>query len=446
MLARRPGGAHRRPLVLGFLEMGMGLRAGIFATQHAAAPLPFWPAPGRLDFPGGSMIRRRLRLLVFAALAAVLSATNAPAAPLNVILMIGDGMGFEHVAAARLYNGGPLAFESAPYQAQMTTGSYTTSVFGVPTDSAASATAISTGQKVHNTVVSVAVPGDASELETIGELFASRGKSVGLVTTSYLTDATPAAMAAHAVFRFDYTRIAADYLNHTRPGVLLGGGGNGLTAAAGVAAGYAVVSDRAELAGLGPSPAGPVLGLFGEGAEGMPYEWDYAEGTDPAYDTLPMLHEMTSAALSLLDSDPEGFFLLIEQENTDRAGHETGTGPDRIGRSIFATLELSRAVEEVLAFAAGRDDTLVIVTADHETGGLEILADNGAGSLPAVSWSTSDHTLVTVPVYAWGPNAALVSGVIDNTDIRGIASVPEPGTFLLVGSGVVVLALRRRRA
>jgi alkaline phosphatase len=88
----------------------------------------------------------------------------------------------------------------------------------------------------------------------------------------------------------------------------------------------------------------------------------------------------------------------------------------------------------------------VIVTADHETGGLEILGDNGAGNLPTVSWSTSDHTRTTVPVYAWGPNAALVSGILDNTDIRRIAAVPEPGTLVLMAGGVLVLALRGRRA
>lgn len=391
--------------------------------------------------------RRRLSLvaLPLLALAASLAAAPAFAAPHNVILMIGDGMGNGHVEAARVYNGGPLAFESAPHQAQMTTDSYTSGQLGVPTDSAAAATAMSTGQKVHNTVVSLALPGDLSELETIGEFFAAKGKSVGLVTTSYLTDATPAAMAAHALFRFDYTRIAGDYLNNTRPEVLLGGGGNGLTAAAGIAAGYTVVTGRAGLQGLGPTPPGPVLGLFGAGFEGMPFEWDHAQGTDPGYDTLPFLREMTSSALSFLSTDSDGFFLMIEQEGTDRAGHESGASPDRIGRDVFAALEFSRAVEEVLAFAAGRDDTLVIVTADHETGGLEILGDNGAGNLPTVSWSTSDHTRVTVPVYAWGPNAALVSGVIDNTDIRKIAAVPEPGTLVLVATGVVMLALRERR-
>lgn len=393
--------------------------------------------------------RSRLRLalaLPFLVLAAILPAAPAAAAPQNVILMIGDGMGFGHVEAARLYNGGPLIFESAPYQAQMTTDSYTSAQLGVPTDSAAAGTAMSTGKKVHNTVVSVALPGDLSELETIGEFFAAKDKSVGLVTSAYLTDATPAAMDAHALFRADYARIANDFLNNTRPEVLLGGGGNGLTAAAGSAAGYTVVADRAGLQGLGLALPGPVLGLFGEGGDGMPFEWDYAHGTDLGYDTLPFLREMTSAALSFLNTDSDGFFLMIEQGSTDSAGHESGAGPDRIGRDIFAVLELNRAVEEVLAFAAGRGDTLVIVTADHETGGLAVLQDNGPGVLPTVSWSTSDHTRAMVPVYAWGPNAGLVSGILDNTDIRRIASVPEPASIVLVAGGMLVLALRGRRA
>lgn len=397
------------------------------------------------------MLLRTIRLpLLVAAVALTLSvpgpAGRAAAAPQNVILMIGDGMGFAAVEAARLYHGGAFAFEAAPHQAQMTTDSFTTTTNGAPTDSAASATAMSTGQKVHNTVVSVALPGDLSELETLGEHFKDRDKSVGLVTTSYLTDATPAAMAAHALIRIQTGLIADDYLNQTRPEVLLGGGGNGLDAALGAAAGYTVVTDRAGLQGLGASPGGPVLGVFGErGDAGMGYEWDHAQGTDVAYDTVPFLHEMTASALSLLEGDADGFFLMIEQENIDFAGHEEGQGIDRIGRSVFATLEFDRAVQEVLAWMAGRDDTLLIVTADHETGGLEVLADNGQGVLPTVSWSTSDHTRQNVPVYAWGPNAALVDGVIDNTDIRRIATVPEPGTLVLVAGGSLVLAAWRRR-
>ena len=313
------------------------------------------------------MPRRFVRRLALAVSLALAPAALAGAAPQNVILMIGDGMGFGHVEAARAYHGGPLAFEAAPHQAQMITDSFTSGQLGIPTDSAAAATAMSTGQKVHNTVVSVALPGDLSDLETMGEYFKARDKSVGLVTTSYLTDATPAAMAGHALIRFQTPLIANDYLTRTKVDVLLGGGGNGLSAEAGLAAGYTIVSDRAGLQALGANPPGPVLGLFGESAEGMPFEWDHAQGTDAGYDTLPFLHEMASSALSFLEDDADGFFLMIEQEGTDLAGHQGGASPDRIGRDVFAALEFHRAVETVLDWIAGRDDTLLIVTADHET-------------------------------------------------------------------------------
>jgi alkaline phosphatase len=379
-----------------------------------------------------------------AALAVTWGFAAAPpvgATPRNVILLIGDGMGNGHVDAARAFAGEPLPFEAAPHQAQMTTDSATTGLNGQPTDSAAAATAMSTGVKVHNTVVSVAFPGDLSELETLVEGFNGQGKSSGLVTTSYLTDATPAAFAAHALLRFETGRIVEDYLTETRPEVMLGGGGNGFEPSAAQAAGYTVVHDRAALEALDPAADGPVVGLFGTG-EGMPYEWDHAEGVDPGYDTLPFLHEMTGTALSFLEDDPEGFFLLVEQENTDRAGHSTGDGPERIGRNVFATLELVAALDVVLAWAAGRDDTLVIVTADHETGGLQVLADNGPRELPTVSWAGSDHTGATVPVYAYGPNAELVDGVIDNTEIPHVVTAPEPGALALGSAVLLALAAR----
>jgi alkaline phosphatase len=387
-------------------------------------------------------VHRALAALAVAWLLA--AAPPAGATPRNVILLIGDGMGNGHVDAARAWAGEPLRFEAAPHQAQMTTDSATTGQNGQPTDSAAAATALSTGVKVHNTVISVAFPGDLSELETLVEVFNAQGKASGLVTTSYLTDATPAAFAAHALLRFESGRIVEDYLTQTRPEVMLGGGGNGFEPSAAEAAGYTVVHDRAGLAALDPAADGPVVGLFGIG-EGMPYEWDHAEGVDPGYDTLPFLHEMTGAALSFLEDDPDGFFLLVEQENTDRAGHSTGDGPERIGRNVFATLELVEALDVVLTWAAGRDDTLVIVTADHETGGLQVLADNGPGELPTVSWAGSDHTGATVPVYALGPNAELVDGVIDNTEIRHVVTAPEAGALPLGSAALLALAVRLPR-
>jgi alkaline phosphatase len=389
---------------------------------------------------------RRLRLAALA-LGLLGLAARAGATPLNVILLIGDGMGPAHVEAARLYAGGPLVFDSAPHHARMTTDSLTSALNGQPTDSAASASAMSTGTKVRNTSVSVlSGPGFTIPLETMGEHFRAAGKAVGLVTTSYIEDATPAAFAAHALIRAQTARIADELLTAVAPEVLFGAvepSGASMTPERAAAAGYTVVTTRAELAALESASAGPVSGQFG--ANSLPFEWDYAEGTDPGYDTVPFLSEMTAAALDLLAAaDPDGFFLMAEQEGTDLAGHLTGDDPSRIGRNVFATLELSRTVELVLDWAADRDDTLILVTADHETGGLEILGDNGPGVLPDVRWTTSDHTRVPVDLWAWGPGAELVTGPLDNTDIRRIATLPEPGTGLLVGFGL--LRVGRRRA
>src|SRR5690606_28605594 len=136
---------------------------------------------------------------------------------------------------------------------------------------------------------------------------------------------------------------------------------HGLDPAAVAAAGYTVVHDRAGLESLDLGSESRIAGLFGTGADGMPFEWDHAQGTDPGYDTLPFLHEMTSAALSFLANDPDGFFLFVEQENIDKAGHLPNTDPDKTARSVYATLELERTLETILAWAAGRDDTLVLL-------------------------------------------------------------------------------------
>lgn len=339
--------------------------------------------------------------------------TAFQAAPKNIILLIGDGMGPAEVDAASMYAGGvtgTLSFESAPFQAEMTTHAADNAV----TDSAAAATAMATGYKVNNGVISVQQPGDGSELETLLEYFQARCKSTGLVATSYVTHATPAAFGAHEPARGNLDEIADDYVTQTRPNVILGGGGHGMSPAAAMNAGYTVVTDRVGLQSIGAMSVTHLSGQFGDGH--MAYEYDYYTGTTNFYDTNPHLAEMAQASLDMLDDDPDGFFLMIEGSRIDHAGHEND-----IRRNIFETLEFSDTVGVVQDWAAGRDDTLIIVTADHETGGLTILQNNGAGNFPTVDWSTSGHTATNVPVYAWGPGADWVAGAIDNTSIYYLA-------------------------
>jgi alkaline phosphatase len=371
--------------------------------------------------------------------------TLAQATPTNVIIVIGDGMGPAHEEAARLYNGGALAWDSAPHQAEVTTHS----LHGV-TDSAAAASAMATGVKYNNLSVSrdaIAMVDYPTSLEH----HAALGKSTGLVTTSYIEDGTPAAFGAHADHRLLYPEIVSDYLTGSRPNVLLGSTqpgfvfGPGIDPAQAAAAGYTVALDRAQLQAIDITTTDFISGQFG--ANEMPSEYEYSLGGNTFYDTQPFLSEMASFALDMLDQDPDGFFLLIEQEGIDLAGHADHTGPSRIGADVFATLELSDTLQLVLDWIAARpdpSDTLLIVTADHETGGLEILADNGAGNLPTVSYSTTDHTSTNVNAYAWGPNSKLVTGLIDNTDIFAISTVPEPSLGLLLACAAVLAAFLRR--
>ncbi|HUT12743.1 MAG TPA: alkaline phosphatase [Thermoguttaceae bacterium] len=340
----------------------------------------------------------------------------------NVILLIGDGMGFEQVNAARMFLGGEISFDRLPYRAEMTTFSADAEI----TDSAASATAMATGRKVDNNVVSLAIPGDGSELTTLLELATAAGKSTGLVTTTIMPHGTPSPFGAHAESRYDYYGIADDLLTQTKPDVMFSGGGYGMTVAGAAAAGYTVVTNRAGLLSLDPDLETRVAGLFGY--THLPYEFD-------GLGNLPHLTEMTAVALDVLDADPDGFFLMVEGGLIDYAGHAND-----IERAVGETVEFANAVQTVLAWAEGRTDTLVLVTADHECGGMTVLADNGPGNVPTVAWSSTSHTGVNVPLYAWGTNAHLVDGVLDNTGIFTLASVkdvrPLPPISLLELSGL----------
>jgi len=395
-----------------------------------------------------------LEMIGALAVAFLLAIPVAAAPPKNVIVLIGDGMGPEQVKAAGIYlNGaaGTLNFESFPGQAEMTTAA----AGGGGTDSAAAGTAIATGVKVNNGVVSVALPGDGSELPTMLEIFKAQGKSTGLVTTTGVTHATPAAFAAHEPSRNNRTEIGQDYLNQTQPNVLFGSADSGLNASIINSDGnYTLVETRAELNALDTNSETLVAGLFGTAGD-LPFEYDYAQGTVNGYDTLPHLSQMTEVALDLLDNDPDGFFLMVEGGRIDHAGHTSNSDLTlKTGRNIFETVEFVNTIQTVLDWAnlndPGLANTLIIVTADHETGNLMVTETNPtAGVLPAVTWGSVNHTGVNVPLTAIGANSNLISGVMDNTDLLGVVlasvAIPEPSTMgMFVLGGIVLIAWRRR--
>lgn len=363
-----------------------------------------------------------------AALAAALILNTggaAAATAANVILMIGDGMGLEHLKAAGHYahgREGSTFIESLPRQARVVT----CSAYAVPTnavanavepkitDSAAAATAFATGRKVYNGVLSVALPGDGKPLVSALELAQAAGKRTGLVTTSFLTDATPAAFGAHVKARTMQKEVAAALLKTCRPTLMLGGGSKDkiatLNATGGEAAGYKVAIDRAGLKALIAETPERILGVFSAGP--MCYEFDHATTTRKEYDRIPHLSEMAAAALEFLPHGTNGFFLMIEGGCIDKAAHG-----NHLERDVYEAVEFDRTVAQVVAWAQKRGDTLVLVTADHETGGLKVTQGNGEGKMPTVTWSSKGHTGANVGLFAMGPGSESIAGTLDNTDI-----------------------------
>ena len=304
----------------------------------------------------------------------------------NVILLIGDGMSFAQVTAARIYEvrrDGDLNMDTLDYTGYMSTHSLNSLV----TDSAAAGTALATGEKTNNDIISQSPDGE--EYKTILEVAKENGKAVGLVSTAQITDATPAAFGAHSYSRKNWDDISKDYLYQTQPDLLLGGGlrywldntkpgsnrtvkelleqkltlreakaDDGLIDDA-ETQGYTVVYNQSELYALDMGAEDKVLGLFS--LDHMSHEFE-RRGTEE-----PHIAHMTQKALEFLKKDPDGFFLMVEGAKIDHAGHQ-----NNITLNVHDTIAFDRAVGVALEFVEEHPDTLVIVTADHECGGLSV--------------------------------------------------------------------------
>ncbi len=307
--------------------------------------------------------------LLFAFVAVPLAARALPAGaapngprPRSVILMIADGCGPQTLALARMVAGHPLALDG------MLVGAITTrSGDARVTDSAASATAYATGHKTYNGGISEDTLHRA--LGTLLEGAAARGLATGLVATSRITHATPAAFAAHVDQRTSEDAIAEQMLAHGVE-VMLGGGRSRFVprAAGGLrrdgrdlladarARGVQVVVDREGLARAG---AGPLLGLFAMD------HLDFALDADST--AQPSLRDMTEAALAHLARAPRGFFVMIEGSRIDHAAHDND-----VAATVREVLEYDAAVQAALDFARRDGHTLVLSVSDHETGGLTL--------------------------------------------------------------------------
>jgi alkaline phosphatase len=384
-------------------------------------------------------MRRATTLCVVLVLAASLipaltpATANASTPAKYIILFHADGMAGKHIEAGGYYVCGSrpcLSFESFANQTTMTHNN----AGGGVTDSAASATAMATGVKVNNGVISRRLPGDGSELRSLLETHRDIGKSTGLVTEAYLTDASPAAHGAHESSRSNTSAIFLDYVNQTRPNVILGGGGNGFSSSAASSAGYTVVTDLNGLMALNTEAVTYVAGGFRSGL--IP-----PVGYPGRSASLPTLPQMTDRALRILDNDPHGFYLFVEHEGTDEYSHANDAA--NLVRSLA---EFSSAVQVAIdwvndpATPAEWSNTLFVVVSDHETGGITGVVNNGAGVVPAITFTTTNHTTTPVRVFARGAGAEQITGAqIDNTQIFAFLSpvvLPPDAPSNLVATGI----------
>ena len=348
--------------------------------------------------------------------------TNATSPAKNLVLMIGDGMGFGTLSSVYYTPGGRTMSIVSMSRAGATGWLSTDCTDRTVTDSGAAATAMATGHKTKECYISVSPAG--KPLETLLERCKSEGKLAGIIGTDRVTRATEAAFAAHHENRFAENDISRQMLAAGLD-VLMGGGlrhwipqstrGSkreddvDLIAEA-KAKGYAVISNREQLKAYAGS--GKLLGLFGGTNAQMAFEVE-REGTDE-----PSLAEMTEAALAILSRGSKGFFLMVEGSKIDHANHL-----NEFEKSRAETLAFDRAVGIVLDFARRDEDTLVVVTADHDTGGMAVTGlkvPAGDDIAPHVKWASGDHTAIFVPLIAWGPHAQAFSGFHDIPELAGL--------------------------
>lgn len=410
-------------------------------------------------------------------LAHTTGAARSPA-PKNIIVMVADGMGYNHTLAASYYRFGgaggqiysefPFQFAESTFSSQgwgydpalaWTDFSYVMTHY---TDSAAAATAMATGVKTYDAGIGVDVNGN--KIGNYFEFAESIGKSTGVVSTVEFSHATPAGFVAHNVSRDDYVGIAQEMILQSKVDVIIGAGhpwfdnsgqlrltpntykyvggqstwdalvagtvntdvdgdGDGETAT--------LVQTRSEFQALmsGPTPervvgVAQVYTTMQQARSGDAMAGAYVV---PLTQSVPTLTEMSLAAINVLDDDPDGFALMIEGGAIDWAAHS-----NQPGRTIEEQIDFDQAVEAVVNWVETKSnwgETLLVITGDHETGYLlgpgsnptwQPVINNGAGVMPGMQFNSPNHTNSLIRMYAKGDDARWFKTMIQGTDpVRG---------------------------
>lgn len=354
-------------------------------------------------------MRKAIVIIIMAALSAVPSMAKDKAPKnekvKNVILIIGDGMGLGATASWMIgQNYAPTCFDRAMNAAVVKTYSANNRT----TDSAAAATAMATGHKTNNSMLGM-LP-DGTKPASIAELAKDKGLSTGIVVTSYVLDATPGGFYAHVAKRNDRKGIAGDLIAF-RPDVIVGGGRKYFTQKKytdvnlldkAVGEGFTYVQTPEEFYSTWTTP---ILGLIDEGS-----------AVDEAEINSDLLTDLAGHTYEILGRNRKGFFAMIEGSHIAHAAHANNS--DML---LWWMEEFDKLVNAAFDYADTHKGTLVIVTADHETGGISLVpgskdftkGESGLG----INYSVTSHTASPVILYSYGASSWKFGGVMDNTDI-----------------------------
>jgi len=417
------------------------------------------------------ILTTRIALLILILTTFAIHAEDAK--PKNAILFIGDGMGLAQVTAARIYQGGArdgkLTLDTLPHTALVRTWCANNTV----TDSAAAGTSLAAGEKANTAAIGITP--DKREVETILDLAKKQGKAVGIITTTTITHATPACFYAHVPFRADEKAIAVQLAEYGTIDVIMGGGReyflpkeitDGENGEPGTrtdgrnlieemkANGYRYAEKKEEFDALaeevnGSADAGKVLCLFSPGT--LSYELERAGDKWGE----PSLAEMTALAIKILRRNPNGYFLMVEGGKIDHAAHN-----NEAHKMVTDLIAFDQAIKTATEVEGAAQDTLIVITADHETGGVAINGyppigsggpamfekAMGMGSSDTITFasgpgadrskmegvertdpgykqpslfpaSSALHTGIDVIAWGWGPGSGVIRGTLDNTDI-----------------------------
>ena len=309
--------------------------------------------------------------------------------PPNVIFMIGDGMGLAQISMAIEHAQDNLAFSKCKHMGFIKTKSIDDYI----TDSAAGATAFATGHKTQNTRISTDTNG--RELPTLFEMAIKRDWLTALVVTSSITHATPACFYAHEDSRYSNLAIAQDFLG-SNVNFAIGAGKPYFDSLPDFNIPFAVGFDN-----FNKMKQNRWMGFYNNDSTSVDPVLKGGEG---------FLPKSTGLILDLLSEKKKSFMLMIEGSQIDWGGHDNDSE-----YVISELLDFNKTIEVVLAYLEKNPNTLVVVTADHETGGLALLDDENNQMVP--HFSTKHHSGIMVPVFAFGKGANQFSGIYDNTEI-----------------------------